>query len=88
MTMLGLWMLLRSGGRSDVPWSGKVFWGAWLLGWGLFNFIEGAVDHLVLGVHHVNEYAPAPLVYDLAFQASGVILFVLGWSMIRAAAKS
>jgi uncharacterized membrane protein len=88
MTMLGLWMLLRAAGRSDVPWSARMFWGAWLLGWGLFNFVEGAIDHLVLGMHHVHEYAPSPLTYDLMFQASGVILAVLGWSMIRSASAS
>lgn len=50
---------------------------------GLFNFIEGGIDHLILGVHHVNEFAPNPMTYDLAFQGSGVILLVVGWMIIR-----
>ncbi|WP_222432866.1 DUF2243 domain-containing protein [Caenimonas sedimenti] len=87
MTMLGLWMLVRAGGRRDVSWSAGTFWGAWLLGWGLFNFVEGAIDHLLLGIHHVNEYAPSPLTYDLLFQASGVVLAVLGWMVIRSARR-
>ncbi|MET1116380.1 MAG: DUF2243 domain-containing protein [Comamonas sp.] len=82
MTFIGLWMLVRVASRSDVPWSPRSFWGAWLLGWGLFNFIEGGIDHLILGVHHVNEYAPSPLAYDLVFQASGVALALLGWLVL------
>lgn len=85
MTFIGLWMLVRVAGRHDVPWSPRVFWGSWLLGWGLFNFIEGGIDHFILGVHHVNEYAPSPLAYDLLFQASGVVLGLLGWMIIRSA---
>jgi uncharacterized membrane protein len=85
MTVLGLAMLLAAGGRSDVPWSPRTFVGAALAGWGLFNFVEGAIDHLILGIHHVNEYAPSPLVYDLAFQASGVVLIGIGWAVVRSA---
>lgn len=85
MTALGLGMLWRAGARADVPWSGRTFMGAWLLGWGLFNTIEGAIDHLVLGLHHVNEYAANPLLPDLAFQASGIVLVLWGWALIRRA---
>lgn len=86
MTILGLGMLVRVAGRKDLPWSAQIFWGAWIAGWGLFNFVEGAIDHLILGVHHVNEYAPSLLAYDLMFQASGALLLALGWSIIRFAA--
>ncbi|MCD2514467.1 DUF2243 domain-containing protein [Comamonas endophytica] len=79
MTFAGLWMLVRASGRSSMPWSPRLFWGAWFMGWGLFNFLEGGINHLILGIHHVNEYAPNPLAYDLVFQASGVALVLLGW---------
>lgn len=29
-----------------------------LAGFGLFNLVEGTIDHLLLGVHHVNEKVP------------------------------
>lgn len=83
MTALGLWMLWNAGRRPDVPWSGKTFLGAWIGGWGIFNTVEGLIDHLILGIHHVNEYAPDPLAWDLAFQASGIVLIVLGWLLAR-----
>lgn len=84
MTGLGILMLWHAGGRADVPWSGRTAFGAWLLGWGLFNLVEGIIDHQVLGIHHVNEYAPHPLGPDLAFLASGVVLASPGLWLIRA----
>lgn len=83
MTALGLVLLWRAGGREDVPWCGRTVSGAWLLGWGLFNTIEGTIDHLVLGIHHVDEYAANPLGPDLAFLASGIGLSLAGWALIR-----
>src|SRR5688572_7254565 len=56
MTCIGLLMLFRAGRRRDVPWSGRILSGALAMGWGLFNLVEGAVDHLILGLHHVYEY--------------------------------
>jgi uncharacterized membrane protein len=29
-----------------------------LIGFGLFNLVEGIIDHHLLGIHHVNETAP------------------------------
>lgn len=83
MTCIGLVMLFRAGRRPDVPWSGRILSGAMAVGWGLFNLIEGAVNHLVLGLHHVYEYTPDPLPADLAFLASGAALIGLGWGLIR-----
>lgn len=83
MTCVGLAMLFRAGRRKDVPWSGKILTGSLLSGWGLFNFVEGIIDHHILGLHHVYESASNHLPADLAFLASGVILMLIGWSMIR-----
>jgi len=83
MTCIGLAMLWRVGARRDVPWSGKIFFGSLLMGWGLFNVVEGIIDHQLLGVHHVYEYTASKLPWDLAFLAFGVVLLVLGWTLIR-----
>src|SRR5688500_8962676 len=50
MTALGLWMLWRAVTRRDVPLSGKPLFGAMVFGWGLFNFVEGLIDHHVLHI--------------------------------------
>lgn len=85
MTAIGLAMLWGAGCRRDVPWSGKTFLGSLILGWGLFNLIEGLIDHHALGIHHVNEYAAVPLYWDLAFLAfGGILMSLIGWLLIRA----
>jgi uncharacterized membrane protein len=84
MTAIGLHLLFRAGRRRDVPWSGRILLGSMLGGWGLFNLVEGIIDHHILELHHVMEYAPNKLPYDLAFLASGIIFMIIGWTLIRA----
>lgn len=83
MTAIGLAVLWRAGARRDVPWSGKTFTGSLVVGWGLFNVVEGVIDHQLLGIHHVNEYAENKLPWDLAFLASGVLFLLVGWMLIK-----
>lgn len=47
-TAIGVVLLWRAARRPDVPWSGRSFVGALALGWGLFNVVEGVIDHHVL----------------------------------------
>jgi len=50
-----------------------------LTGWGIFNVVEGLVDHQLLGVHHVRDDLGAPLNWDLGFLAFGALLIGGGW---------
>ncbi|MGI9071272.1 MAG: DUF2243 domain-containing protein [Bryobacteraceae bacterium] len=69
-TLAGLLMLWTSVKRGDVALSGETFSGSLLLGWGLFNLIEGLIDHELLQVHHVYQNDPHQfLVWDLLFLA-------------------
>lgn len=82
-TAVGLVALFRAGRRSAVPWSGRTLVGAMLAGWGLFNLVEGVVDHHVLHVHHVREAAGVSA-WDYGFLVSGAVLVGLGWLLARA----
>lgn len=83
MTVIGLVLLWRAGARRDeVPWSGRAFVAALFLGWGLFNLVEGVIDHHILHIHHVMERFGVSA-FDYAFLASGVIFIVGGWLTIR-----
>lgn len=84
MTAFGLYRLFRAGQRRDVPWSGKILLGSMIAGWGMFNLVEGLIDHQILGLHHVVESASNTLPLDLAFLASGVLFLLAGWALIRA----
>jgi uncharacterized membrane protein len=83
-TLIGVAMLFAAGERPDVPWSRRILAGAMLFGWGLFNLVEGVIDHHILGVHHVVESAGLSI-WDWAFLASGIVFIVIGWSLIRSA---
>ena len=87
LTVLGVYLLFQAGRRQDVIWSGKVLIGTMLGGWGLFNLVEGVIDHQLLGIHHVVEYAINKLPYDLAFLASGVILMLIGWLLVKSGSR-
>jgi len=82
-TALGIGQLFAAGRRSDVPWSGRTLIGAMLFGWGLFNLVEGVIDHHLLHVHHVREDLGVSA-WDYRFLASGVVLMVFGWFLVRA----
>jgi uncharacterized membrane protein len=83
MTAAGLARLWRAGQRADVPWSTSTFVGSLVLGWGLFNTVEGVIDHQILGIHHVHP-GSGQLAWDLGFIASGLIMIAIGWAAIRA----
>jgi uncharacterized membrane protein len=79
----GLALLWRAARRGDVLPTTRAFVGYLLLGGGLFNLVEGVVDHHVLRLHHVRD-VPEPLFYDLGFLAlGGVLPLLLGWAMTR-----
>jgi uncharacterized membrane protein len=82
VTALGIAMLWRAASRARVLPPLGTFAGPLLLGWGAFNLVEGTIDHQLLGVHHVIENAPH-LAPDLAFLASGVLLGLVGWFILR-----
>ena len=61
---MGIWILW--GRTTDWRWasSGRAFLGWLLVGWGLFNLVEGIVDHQILTIHHVREGVDDTWVYD------------------------
>lgn len=63
-----------------------MLFGTLLLGFGLFNVIEGIVDHHILGIHHVNETVPPEqwIYWDLGFIGWGIAMLIIGWRLWRA----
>ncbi|HKU43297.1 MAG TPA: DUF2243 domain-containing protein [Polyangiales bacterium] len=84
MTALGVARLWHAGQQPDVPWSTPTFVGALAAGWGLFNAVEGLIDHQLLGIHHVHP-GEGQLAWDLGFIASGVLMLLAGFALIRGA---
>jgi uncharacterized membrane protein len=88
VTLVGI-LRLRSAAtaRAAMP-SLQVFMGQLILGWGVFNLVEGLIDHQLLAIHHVRE-VPNDTVYSLTFLAIGGVLFsLLGWLLMRAGSRA
>lgn len=79
---IGIVLLWRAVTRGGVLLSGRALGGAMLLGWGLFNLIEGTVDHEILQLHHVYQNGNHML-WDTAFLLSGIALIGGGLMTIR-----
>jgi uncharacterized membrane protein len=81
--LVGLGLLYSRVTRADRRvWGSRALWGWVLVGWGLFNLVEGLVDHHLLAIHHVRE-GPHRLWWDLGFLALGVALVAVGWLVQR-----
>jgi uncharacterized membrane protein len=81
---VGLFVLWRR--TNDRRWAigGRALLGWMLVGWGLFNLVEGTVDHHLLGIHHVREGANVnEAAWDVGFLAFGALLVVGGLLLAR-----
>ena len=81
----GLASLWRAAHRAHLWWSGKLMAGTLLMGFGLFNLVEGLVAHHLLGIHHVNETVPPEqwVYWDIGFLVWGAMMLIGGWVLYR-----
>lgn len=63
--------------------SWRTFISGLCIGAGAFNLVEGIVNHHILQVHRVRPAADNPLLYDLTFLASGLLLILIGFIIKR-----
>lgn len=92
---VGTWILVWVGtlltvvawrkGRLAPTWS--FHFGLLLAGWGIFNVVEGLINHQILGIHHVRDDLGAPLSWDIGFLIFGVLLITGGWALYRRGAR-
>lgn len=82
--LLGLLILWRAARRTHLHWSGKLLAGSMLMGFGIFNLVEGLINHQILGLHHVNETVPREqwMWWDLGFLAWGAAMLAIGWMLL------
>ncbi len=79
--LTGVWLLYsRVASAGGTAWQSRVLWGWVLVGWGLFNLVEGALNHHLLGIHHVRSGADQ-LWWDLGYLVVGALLVAVGWAV-------
>jgi uncharacterized membrane protein len=84
LVVAGVFLLWKAVRRAPAIFPPRFLSGAIALGWGVFNLVEGLLDHQILGIHHVRP-GPHQLAWDLAFLASGPALAGLGYWLMRSA---
>ena len=89
-TAAGLTVLWRSARRPHFRWSGRQLFATILMGFGIFNLVEGIVDHHILGLHHVNETVPQNqrIYWDIGFLVWGAAMLIGGWRLSRSRERS
>lgn len=84
VTLVGVLLLLHDARRGARLPTFRAFTGQLLLGWGLFNVVEGVVDHHVLQLHHVRDLPTYLPMYDWAFLlVAGLLPVALGMFLGR-----
>jgi uncharacterized membrane protein len=74
-------LMLAAWRRGRVAPNYRFHVGLALAGWGVFNLVEGVIDHHLLGLHHVRDDLGAPLGWDVGFLVLGLLLVLGGWRL-------
>jgi uncharacterized membrane protein len=82
VTVAGVFFLMASNGARHEEGGTPILIGGILVGWGLFNTVEGVVDHHLLNLHHVRP-GPDEFVYDVGFLVGGALMLLLGVVLVR-----
>lgn len=85
VTLVGIILLWKLLYRKDINRSGYLLSGGMLLGWGLFNIVEGLIDHHWLKLHNVREISSNPEMWNFGFLGLSVILILVGIALTRKA---
>lgn len=82
-TIIGLYLLWQLLHRPFINRSGLLLSGGMFLGWGIFNFAEGLINHHILGLHNIREASANPESWNYGFLAFSVLLILLGYILIK-----
>lgn len=83
VTLAGIFMLWSAAyHREPIP-SLQSFIGQLILGWGLFNLVEGIINHQILAVHYVRQVSNYTIYNWTFLTIGGVLLILLGWRLMK-----
>lgn len=85
VTIAGIYLLWKVLKKNRINQSGNILIGGMIGGWGVFNVVEGIINHQILGLHNVRELSPDKELWNFGFLFFGIMLIVMGWFIIRKA---
>jgi len=83
LVLIGTILATRAWQRGELapPW--RSHFGGLILGFGLFNLVEGLIDHQILSIHHVRDDLGGPIGWDVGFLAiGGVLMIAIGSGLV------
>ncbi|MFN3404536.1 MAG: DUF2243 domain-containing protein [Cytophagaceae bacterium] len=82
LTSTGIFLLFRMSKESDSNVSGKLFAGALIAGWGIFNAFDSIFNHYLFRLHNIREATTNPMLYNHVFLGFAIFLIVSGFYLI------
>ena len=82
-TVVGIYLLWKVLRKSNVNSSGNLLVGGMLAGWGVFNLVEGIINHQILEMHNVREITNNKELWNYGFLLFGILLLLFGWFLVR-----
>lgn len=76
--IFGLFLARKAIRNHYVPKEDRCLLGSFILGWGLFQLIEGIINHYLLNIHHIRNDSYSDNIYLLL----GIILTFFGKKLI------
>lgn len=83
VVVIGIILLWKMLWRRDIDRSGNLLGGGLLLGWGLFNIVEGVIDHHLLKLHNVREITDNVAAWNWGLLGISVVMLLIGYSLIN-----
>ncbi|HEX9981056.1 MAG TPA: DUF2243 domain-containing protein [Flavobacterium sp.] len=88
VVLVGIILLWNAGKARDNDMSFRLLAGGMLSGWALFNIVEGVIDHHILKLHNVMEFAPDHDIANFYFLGISGIMLIIGWLLMRRTRRS
>ncbi|MDR7211049.1 DUF2243 domain-containing protein [Flavobacterium piscis] len=82
-TIVGIYVLWKVLRKINTNTSGYLLTGGMLAGWGVFNLVEGIINHQTLEMHNVRELTTNKELWNYGFLFFGILLLLFGWLIIR-----
>ena len=82
VTVIGVLSLFNLLSRTDVIISKRSFISGMFLGWGLFNIVEGVIDHHILKLHNIREISNNVEAWNYGFLVLSLIMSIAALSII------
>jgi len=82
-SIVGIYLLWKLLHRKNINRSGYLLAGGISMGWGLFNLVEGIIDHHLLKLHNVRELNADHDLWNYGFLAFSLLLLLAGWLWMK-----